>query len=133
MLHRRYDTVRKEAFIWPTTDILRFELKSSNLDSSVQSTFFHWSTAQFLCFLAHLSRLATFTFLNKGFLTATLPLRPTSHKRRATVLDDTDSTFVRFNSAAISRAVSFRFLFECVTIKLSSRFCLPVQNSSYGA
>ena len=71
------------------TKTLLFELKISNIDSSVQKTLFHTSIVQSLWTLAHLNLLTLFCFLYCGFLTAILLHRTASLSLLHTVDVDT--------------------------------------------
>ena len=62
------------------------ELKISNLDSSDQSTDFHWSNVHSLCFLAQTNLFCLLPLLSSGFLAAIWPRRPDSRSLLLTVV-----------------------------------------------
>ena len=85
-------------------------LNSSNFFSSVQRTFIHCSTRQFLCLLAHSSRFTLFTARRRGFLTHTRPINPALNKiKRINWGEQLNAGLSFLNSLITSPGVIFLF------------------------
>ena len=76
MLHSGNHTCRDHPLTFSAS--WRLEPKISNLDSSDQSTDFHWFNVHSLCFLAQASLFFLLFFLSCGFLAGIRPWRPDS-------------------------------------------------------
>ena len=94
----------------------------SNLDSSDQSTDFHWSNIHSLCFLAQAFFFFLF-FLSSGFFAAIRPWRPDSHSLFWTVDVERCLLLELFEAcvwALIWGAVNWLFLRLVTVVNLSS-------------
>lgn len=87
------------SFVLHLTNVLLFDPKTSNLDSSIHNTFFQPSGVQCLCSFAHLSLLFLLASLRRLFL-AILPWSPASWSHLFTVDADTGVWRVLFIAAA---------------------------------
>ena len=93
--------------------------KSSNFDSFVHKTDFHWSIVQSTCSWANFSLFCLFTGRRSGFLTEMRPIIPFSLSRPLTVVSDIGESKSSLISARISDADFWRLPLLIAYILLS--------------
>ena len=93
---------------------------SSNFDSSLHKTFFHWAIVQSLCSLTKFSLFKRFAGRSSGFLTAIRPMKPFSRSRRFVVDREIGAFKLWLILARISGAVLKWFALLMIIILESS-------------